>query len=155
MARRIKTLFGAMGVVFVLIQLFPPERSNPPITADVAAPPPIEGILRRACYDCHSNETRRPWYAHVAPVSWLLARDIRRGRERLNFSTWDKYADDRETVIRKYRNIDKVMQSRSMPLWYYLLEHDEARLSDADREAIDDWVMKSISAEDRREQGQQ
>jgi hypothetical protein len=154
MTRRIRMLFGAIGLVFALMQVIPMQVKNPPVTQNVPAPPQVEAILRRGCYDCHSNQTRWPWYAHVAPVSWLVARDVARGREQINFSTWDKYSDDPETVIRKLRNIDKEMQGATMPLWYYLLEHADARLSDADREAIDDWVMQSISAEDKREQAQ-
>jgi len=154
MTRRIRTIFGVCGLVFVLLQGVPMSRKNPPVSQEVAAPPQVEAILRRGCYNCHSNQTRWPWYAYVAPVSWLVVRDVERGRNHINFSTWDKYADDPETVIRKLRNIDKVMQGRTMPLWYYLPEHAEARLSDADRAAIEDWVTQSIRAEDKREQVQ-
>jgi len=152
--RRIKGVMAATAVVFVLMQLVPMSRTNPPITRDVAAPAPVESILRRACYDCHSNETRWPWYAHVAPVSWLVIRDVDHGRKHINFSTWDLYADDPETVIRKLRNIDKVMHNRTMPLWYYLQLHSEARLSDADREVLEDWVLRAIENVEKREQSQ-
>ena len=149
--RRIKTIVAAIAMICVLIQLVPMSRENPPITQDVAAPPQVKAILRHACYDCHSNETRWPWYAHVAPVSWLVARDVRRGRQHLNFSTWDKYTDDPQTVIRKLRNIDEAMHNDSMPLWYYLTEHADARLSDADRRAIEDWVIGSIKGVKKQE----
>lgn len=145
MTRRIDAIVAAAALLFALIQVVPMSRSNPPITQDVTAPAPAESILQRACYDCHSNQTRWPWYAHVAPVSWLVIRDVERGRKRLNFSTWDKYADDPETVIRKLRNIDKVMHNGSMPLWYYLLEHPTARLSNADREILEAWVVEAIT----------
>jgi len=148
--RRMRAIVAAGAVVCVLIQLVPMSIKNPPISEDVAAPPQVEAILRRSCYDCHSNQTQWPWYAHVAPVSWLMIRDVNRGREHINFSTWDKYADDPETVIRKLRNIDKVMQNGSMPLWYYLPEHSIARLSDADRQALEDWVVQSIESEGKR-----
>ena len=145
MMHRIRWIVAAGAVVFVLIQLIPMSRSNPPISQDIAAPPQIEALLQRSCYDCHSNQTRWPWYAHVAPVSWLVIRDVEQGRKHLNFSTWDKYADDPETVIRKLRNIDKVMHNGSMPLWYYLRVHSEAHLNDADRQAIEDWVLQAIA----------
>ncbi len=145
MMRRIRWIVAAGAVVFVLIQLVPMSKTNPPITQDVAAPAQVEAILRRSCYDCHSNQTRWPWYAHVAPVSWLVIRDVEHGRKHINFSTWDKYADDPETVIRKLRNIDKVMHNGSMPLWYYLRAHSEAHLNDADRQAIEDWVLQAIA----------
>jgi hypothetical protein len=148
--RRVTTIGAAGAAVLMLIQLIPTSRTNPTITQDVTAAPAIESILRRSCYDCHSNETQWPWYADVAPVSWLVTRDVNRGRQHLNFSTWDKYSNDPETVIRKLRNIDKVMQSGTMPLWYYQPVHSMARLSDADRQMLEDWVMESIEAEDKR-----
>ena len=149
--RRIEKIVAAGAVVCVLIQLVPMSGKNPPTTQDVEAPPQVESILRRSCYDCHSNETRWPWYAHVAPLSWLVIRDVGRGRQHLNFSSWDKYAGDPETAIRKLRNIDKVMHNGSMPLWYYLPEHSMARLSDADRQVLEDWVIESIETEEKSE----
>jgi mono/diheme cytochrome c family protein len=151
MTRRLRTIIGAGVLVFLMLQLVPMSKQNSPITQDVAAPPQVEAILRRACYDCHSYETRWPWYAHIAPVSWLVVRDVKRGRNHLNFSAWDKYSDDPETVIRKLRNIDRVMHNGTMPLWYYLPEHAPARLSDADRQVIEDWVMQSVESEEKRE----
>ena len=153
--RGISTKAAAGATLFALIQMIPISRTNPPITQVVAAPPAVAAILRRSCFDCHSNETRWPWYAHVAPVSWLVARDVNRGRQHINFSTWDRYADDPETVIRKLRNIDKVMHKGSMPLWYYQPLHSPARLNEADRQMLEDWVMQSIEAEDKREGTQQ
>jgi 2-polyprenyl-6-methoxyphenol hydroxylase-like FAD-dependent oxidoreductase len=152
--RRIERIVAAGAVVLVLIQVVPMSRSNPPITQDVAAPPQVESILRRGCYDCHSNETRWPWYAHVAPVSWLVIRDVNRGRKHLNFSAWDKYTGDPETVILKLRNIDKVNHHGTMPLWYYLPEHSAARLSDADHEVLARWVSEAIANVGKREQSQ-
>lgn len=151
--RRIEVITAAGAVVCVLIQLVPMPGKNPPVSRDVAAPPQVEAILRRSCYDCHSNQTRWPWYARVAPVSWLVIRDVNRGRQHINFSTWDKYADDPETMIRKLRNFDKVMHNGSMPLWYYLPEHSIARLSETDRQVLEDWVVQSIEVEEKREGG--
>ena len=143
-----KIMAAALGLS-LLIQLVPISKTNPPVTRELNAPPQVAAILHRACYDCHSNQTRWPWYAAVAPVSWLIARDVARGRKHLNFSTWDKYADDPETAIRKLRNIDKVMHNGTMPLWYYLPEHPAARLSNADRQTIEDWVMSAIEGAEK------
>ncbi len=74
-----------------------------------------------------------------------MIRDVERGRKHINFSTWDKYADDPETVIRKLRNLDKAMHNGSMPLWYYLPAHSDAHLNDADRHAMEDWVRQAIA----------
>jgi Haem-binding domain len=85
---------GAVALLVALgaIQLVPVDTSNPPVTADVPASAAVKGILRRGCCDCHSNETQWPWYGRIAPVSWLLARDVREGRAELNFSTWTSTA---------------------------------------------------------------
>jgi hypothetical protein len=152
--RRIKTIVAAGAVVFALIQVFPMARNNPPITHDVAAPPQVEVILRRACYDCHSNETRWPWYARVAPASWLVIRDVNHARQRLNFSTWDKYNDDPETLITKLRHIDKANQSADMPPWYYLSAHSDAHLTDSDRKVLEQWTLDAIAKVGNQQQGQ-
>src|SRR5438874_1058331 len=81
----------ALGTVLVAIQLVPVERTNPSATKPIEAPAEVTAVLRRSCYDCHSNETRWPWYAYVAPVSWLVADDVKDGRAKLNFSSWGDY----------------------------------------------------------------
>lgn len=78
--------------VLIVIQFIPVDTSNPPVTADIPSSPEGKAVLRRACYDCHSNETRWPWYSRVAPASWLTARDVREGRAELNFSAWNEYS---------------------------------------------------------------
>ena len=80
-----------MVVVLVGIQFIPVNRSNPPVEEEIPVLPEVKAILKRACYDCHSNETVWPGYSRVAPVSWLLAWDVGEGREELNFSTWNRY----------------------------------------------------------------
>ena len=89
---------------FVAIRFVPVRAtSNPPVTGDVPAPPAAKAILHRACYDCHSNEMRWPWYSRVAPVSWLVVRDVRRDRNELNFSSWGsiQHADTGEEAQRE------------------------------------------------------
>src|SRR5262245_24374433 len=73
----------------VAAQFVPATLTNPPVQGSLQAPLPISVTLRRACYDCHSNETRWPWYSRVAPVSWLVVRDVNLGREEINFSEWE------------------------------------------------------------------
>ena len=79
-------------IVAVAIQFIPVDRSNPPVEEEIVVAPQIQAVLKRACYDCHSNETIWPWYSQVAPASWLLAWDVHEGREELNFSTWNRYS---------------------------------------------------------------
>jgi len=82
------------GAVFVALQFVPVDTSNPPATVDIEAPADVKEILQRSCYDCHSNETRWPWYFRIAPFSWLAAHDVEEGREHLNFSEWDQLSTE-------------------------------------------------------------
>ena len=77
-------------VPFIAIQFVSMNRTNPPVQADFRGSPEVISVLRRACYDCYSNETVWPWYSRVAPVSWVIARDVHEGRAALNFSTWNR-----------------------------------------------------------------
>jgi hypothetical protein len=133
-----KRAIVALAVFLVAGQLVRPARTNPPVTAEVDAPEPIRAVLRRACYDCHSNATVWPWYAAVAPVSWLVAHDVDEGRDELNFSTWDAYAAKKRA--KKMEEIVEVLEEDEMPLWYYVLLHPEARLTDAERAALEGWA---------------
>ncbi len=117
--------FGA--VVLALAQLLRPTFTNPPVTGDVQAPPAVNAVLRKACYDCHSNETVWPWYANVAPSSWLLWEDVREGREDLNFSTWTDYPPE-ERAKRLAQSVHE-LEEGDMPPRTYRLMHAEARLS--------------------------
>jgi hypothetical protein len=136
---------AALGVVavFVAIQIVPTERTNPPSEADVAASPAVESILRRSCYDCHSNETRWPWYSRVAPISWLVAHDVALGREEMNFSEWGTYYPS--TRRRKLKWMERALREEQMPPWSYRLMHRDAHLSDADRAVIEDWAGRALS----------
>jgi hypothetical protein len=81
-------------------------------------------LASRACFDCHSNETKWPWYSHVAPVSWLVQRDVELGRGTLNFSEWDRPQEGAEAV--------EAVQEGEMPPRIYLVAHPEARLPPAE-----------------------
>ncbi|MGD8375193.1 MAG: heme-binding domain-containing protein [Acidobacteriota bacterium] len=132
--------WSLVGVVaaLLLIQVVPVERTNPPVEQEVDAPAPVRAILRRSCYDCHSHETVWPWYAHVAPVSWLVARDVRHGRHHVNFSAWNRLdAEERQEAMEE---IWEEVSEGEMPLWFYLPLHPDARLSDADRATLRDWT---------------
>jgi hypothetical protein len=129
----------AAVAALVAIQFVPVARpTNPPVTAEAPASPEVRAILRRACYDCHSNETVWPWYSKVAPVSWLVARDVREGRAELNFSTWDQY-DTRQQVKKMGESFEEVSEGE-MPPWFYLPVHRDAVLSTADRAALRTWA---------------
>jgi hypothetical protein len=108
-----------------------------------AAPAEVAAVLRHACYDCHSNQPRWPWYGYVAPVSWLLQRDVEHGRRRLNFSEWDAYASDPDTARHKLDEIRTAMAREDMAPWYYRLLHPEARLTSAQREVVIRWTEQA------------
>lgn len=135
------------GVAALAIQFVPVDRSNPPVETEAPAPPAVREVLRRACYDCHSNETRWPWYSRVAPVSWLVAHDVTEGRRELNFSTWNRL--DAAKQVKALRETWEEVDEGEMPLRIYLPTHPEARLSDSDRALLRAWAAPAdeISAE--------
>jgi len=140
-----------LAVTLLVIQLIPINRTNPPVETEISAPPEVLSVLRRSCYDCHSNETVWPWYSRVAPVSWLVAGDVKEARHALNFSTWNRLGSEerREAVHEVW---DEVSEGK-MPLWFYLPLHPDARLSDGDRSVIQAW-SRSFGSEGRDENGQ-
>jgi hypothetical protein len=150
--KKVLKLAVVAGVVgFVVVQIFPakvigiPTQDigvNPPERYPFDGPPEVEAIMRRACFDCHTNETRWPLYARIAPGSWLMARDIHNGRNHLNFSKWadseeDERQDDRE-------NCWEQIESGAMPPWFYILPfHPDAKLSDADKATLKAYLLKN------------
>jgi hypothetical protein len=128
---------GGLAVSFIAIQAVPVERTNPPVEADLAAPTPVKTILRRSCYDCHSNETRWPWYAHVAPVSWLVVHDVNDARDKVNFSSWELMSPKDEANAR--HETWKEIENGKMPLPKYVPLHPEARLSPEDVAVLREW----------------
>jgi hypothetical protein len=121
-----------------------PERENPPVSdagrieATTPVPPDVLATLNRACTDCHSHETRWPWYSHVAPASWLIAHDVEEGREHLNMSEWARYGNEDKAL--RLGEICKELRSDAMPLPRYRRLHPEARLSQEEKEAICAWT---------------
>ena len=133
----LKILLTAV-IVLVGIQLIPVTMSNPPIEEDISESPDVKAILKRACYDCHSHEAVWPGYSRVAPISWLLAWDVRKGREELNFSTWNRYGQKKRNKLIK--EIWEEVEEGEMPPWFYLPLHPEARLSDQDHDVLRAWA---------------
>lgn len=137
----ITPLRGAAAAIAAaaLIQLVPVKRDNPPVRTEVSAPPEVKAILERACYDCHSNRTRWPWYTYVAPVSWLVARDVHKGRREVNFTDWPFFDQDAQDHILSH--LVKQVKRHAMPLPIYLTMHPKARLTDQDRQRLIDWAQ--------------
>jgi mono/diheme cytochrome c family protein len=123
-----KVLLAAVTLL-VVIQLVPYGRAhtNPPVLAEPAwDTPDTRELVKRSCFDCHSNDTRWPGYASVAPSSWLVQNDVDGGRAHLNFSEWQRPQRHAKDAADEVRNKD-------MPPWYYAAMHPESRLSDAER----------------------
>lgn len=135
--------FGALLVAFLAIQLVPVDRTNPPVETEVAASGEVRSVLRRACYDCHSNETVWPWYSGIAPVSWQIVRDVREGQEALNYSTWNRLPAE-EQAEWVYETWEEVAEG-VMPPRPYLVLHPEARLTNDDRRILQQWADVSGS----------
>jgi hypothetical protein len=103
-----------------------------------APPAHVAALLHAACYDCHSNTTKWPWYAHIAPASWLVVHDVVEGREHLNLSEWP--ADNPVRAAKRLENMGDEIGYGSMPLKKYTAIHADARLTDADRKELTDWL---------------
>jgi hypothetical protein len=133
------TILSLLGV-FLLIQLVPYGRDHTNPTHKVEPKwdkPATRALAKRACYDCHSNETVWPWYSHVAPVSWLVMSDVVNGRHEMNFSEWDKLQDGADHAA-------KMVNRRKMPLKKYLLMHPDARLSTAELDSLEVGLTLTI-----------
>lgn len=140
----LRTILLVLIVVFVGIQLVPVNRTNPSGGDPIQAAPEVMEILRRSCFDCHSHETRWPWYSRVAPVSWLLADHVEEGREHLNFSQWEALPAGTRNHLRE--EVWHEVEEGEMPLSTYLLLHAEAELSGGDKEILRQWSTAAESA---------
>jgi hypothetical protein len=141
---RLKRIALALLAVFLLAQIVQPKRTNPPVVpsrsleAHVPVPPDVMPILKRACGDCHSSETRWPWYSHVAPISWVVADDVNLGRSHINFQDWEAQENPKE-ASEHLALICKQVREKGMPPLSYRMMHKESWLSEKDVDAICAW----------------
>ncbi|HEX8288205.1 MAG TPA: heme-binding domain-containing protein [Pyrinomonadaceae bacterium] len=144
MKRAIKIIIIILFSIFVVLQFFRPDFTNPPIVQSetlqsaTAVPENVQAILNRSCTDCHSNETIYPWYSKIQPSAAFLDEHIREGRNELNFSIWNTYENRRKK--RKLEEICEQVESRMMPLSSYLWIHPSARLSDEEIRVLCEWT---------------
>ena len=143
--KKFKWLFVALVVAFIVMQFFNPERTNPPVKSDFVAatrpPPEIAQMFRTSCYDCHSHETKWPWYSHIAPVSWNVVSDVEYGRANMDLSDWPTNAIK---AAKKLSVMSDDIQSGDMPMKKYTLIHRDARLTDAQRKQLTDWLDAQV-----------
>jgi hypothetical protein len=137
----LKTTAFIIVVILLLSQAFRIDRANPPVRLDLVAAPDVKSVLRRACYDCHSNETVWPWYSGVAPVSWLVGSDVKGARRHLNFSEWGTYDAGKQS--NKLSAIAEEVRDGEMPLWYYSMIHRDSRLDASDQAKILAWTEEA------------
>lgn len=139
MGRFFKYFFVLLILAFIGIQFIEIEKTNPPVTAEINAPPDVKNIFKKACYDCHSNETKWPWYSSVAPVSWLVEKDVREGRNHLNFSEFDIMTSDKKTEYKK--EIWEEVRDEKMPLTIYTFMHPNSKLDISQKNIIKQWAL--------------
>lgn len=143
MARRAKHILIGVAVFFVVIQVVRPAHTNPPIdsskaiSAKVTVDPAVQSIFNRACNDCHSNNTVWPWYSNVAPVSWLVWRDVNDGRRHMNLSDFQTTPIQREG--RNIQGICEETRRGSMPMSIYVPMHPLSKLTSSDIDTLCSW----------------
>jgi hypothetical protein len=142
-----KILFWSL-VSFALIQFIPTDKVNKPINHKVnfievkKTPEKIAGIIKSACYDCHSDETVYPKYAFIAPISWSVKSHVNEGREHLNFSVWGTYNKNlKESML---SSAIATVHNRTMPMPGYIVYHKEANLSEAERKLLTDYFEEML-----------
>ncbi len=144
---RILNFLAIPGILFIAIQFIKPvpNTSEKEYATDfkkvLSVSDSVQGILKKACFDCHSNNTVYPWYAYVQPVGWFLARDIRKGKEELNFSEFGSYSSNKQQS--KLSDVEDMVDGNIMPLSAYKLMHKAARLSESEKTLLENWAEKS------------
>ncbi len=132
-------LGGIVLVGFLQWVPFSRDHSNPPVVQEPDwDSPETRALAKRACFDCHSNETIWPWYANIAPASWLVQRDVEQGRKKMNFSDWGRRYEDAE-------EIREVILEGEMPLPTYLFMHPEARLTQEEKTRLIEGLERTLS----------
>ena len=140
-------IIASVVFLFIVIQFFPPAKNDNPVNPqdDIAfkldIPAAIKNKITNACYDCHSNKTAYPFYNNIAPVSWMLARDIHKGKEHLNFSEWANY--NRKEQIKLLTKICDEIKAHEMPLKSYVFMHSNAIISEKELEEICNWTEQA------------
>lgn len=141
-----KKVLVVLLMAFIIIQFFPIDRENPPTNEGMDfltiknTPESTATLIRNGCYDCHSNETKYPWYTNIQPIAWFLKDHIDEGRKELNFSTFATYEPKRQA--HKLFEAAEMVQTGEMPLDSYELGHPEAQFTEAQRNEIIKYFKK-------------
>jgi hypothetical protein len=139
-----RILLLLLVVIFIIIQFIRPSRNSSEvkptneITAAFVVPKDVQDILRTSCYDCHSNNTRYPWYVNIQPIGWFMDGHIKEAKRKMNFSEFATYPLRRQ--YNKFNDIIENVSDGEMPLSSYLLIHMDAKLSDTQKKKLIDWA---------------
>ncbi len=116
-----------LGVIFLVIQIFQVDHTNPkPRSEPPWDSPRTRELAKKACFDCHSGETNWPWYSYIAPASWKVYNNVHNGRRHFYFSEYPQGTKDPEETVEE-------IEKGSMPPSEYLLLHPEANLSPTEK----------------------
>jgi len=153
MKKIFKRILIALLIIFIAIQFIRPAKNRSEgisandISTKYPVPDSLQAILKVACYDCHSNNTRYPWYAEIQPVAWWLNNHIKDGKRGLNFSEFTSYRIKKQ--FHRLDDINKQVKKNEMPLSSYTLIHTDAKLTEGQKLAIAAWatsIRDSIKA---------
>jgi hypothetical protein len=148
---KIATVLKGTGILiglFALIQLIPYGRNhtNPPVVNEIKWDNAQTRLLaQRACFDCHSNQTLWPWYSYVAPMSWLIQRDVDEGRRVFNFDTWGTSSRSQRLISNGGRELTDAILNGRMPPFYYSMIHPSAILNTAEKDQLIQGLNDSLS----------
>lgn len=136
-------------IIFLSFQFIQIDKGNPSVNKKIdynqitQTTPEIQKILKKACYDCHSNEVNYPWYSSIAPISWFIKEHVNQGKEYVNFSEYGKYNRYQKEHINS--SLYRVIENKTMPLNSYLWMHKEANLSEEDFILLLNWFRTQCS----------
>ena len=139
-----KKILLALLIVFIAIQFIRPAHNTSSqllptdITKTINVPDKVLDVFKNSCYDCHSNDTRYPWYINIQPMGWVMANHIKNGKENLNFSEFGIYSKRKQA--NKLRAIGTSINDGSMPISSYTIMHTDAKLTSNDTAIINNWV---------------
>lgn len=143
--RLILKILLAIVIIFIAIQFFPASQnigeleSTTDISKSVIMPYKVQSVLINACYDCHSNNTRYPWYSRIQPVRWMMDTHVKEGKAEINFSEFGNYPT--RSQISKLKGLANSIKDNIMPLSSYRLMHKSANLSDVEKNLIITWAL--------------
>ncbi len=145
--KRAKQILFVFLIVFIVIQFLQPARnqsgqvSQTEFSNTYSIPNNVHTLFKNACFDCHSNNSSYPWYFNIQPVGWILARDIKNGKAKLNFSEIGSLSSRRQ--ISKLQEVENRIKDGTMPLPAYQVMHPSARLTEEERRLLVDWIQKT------------